>query len=158
MNIGDPAPDFSALDDHDRHVRLQDFNGSWLVLYFYPKDNTPGCSVEAAKFEAILPELEANGAKVVGVSTDSGASHQEFRQKCDLSFALIADTTKAISKDYGVLGGLTGLFGVADRQTFLIDPQGKLAFHWRRVNPYTHATEVKQELEKRSAQPRAVSR
>lgn len=153
MNIGDAAPSFNARDDHDRPISLEDFKGSWLVLYFYPKDNTHGCSVEAAKFEAILPELEVQGAKLVGVSTDSGASHQGFREKCDLSFPLVSDTDKAVSKAYGVLDGLTGLFGVADRQTFLIDPDGRLAFHWRRVNPYTHAVEVRQELERQRAQP-----
>ena len=158
MNIGDLAPTFNAHDDHDCPISLNDFKGSWLVLYFYPKDSTPGCSIEAAKFEAILPDLMVNGAKLVGVSTDSGASHQGFREKCDLTFPLIPDTTKAVSKAYGVLGGLTGLFGVADRQTFLIDPDGKLAFHWRRVNLYMHAVEVKQELERQRAQPQGVSR
>jgi thioredoxin-dependent peroxiredoxin len=158
MNIGEPAPSFDARDDHDHAIKLEDFRGSWLVLYFYPKDNTSGCSLEAGKFEAMLPELQAVGAKVVGVSTDSGESHQKFRAACDLSFPLIADSSKTISKAYGVLGGLTGLLGLADRQTFLIDPDGKIAFHWRRVNPASHALGVKQEIESQQAKRQPVSR
>jgi peroxiredoxin Q/BCP len=158
MNIGEPAPGFEARDDHDHPIKLEDFRGSWLVLYFYPKDNTPGCSIEAGKFEAVLPELQAIGAKVVGVSTDSGESHQKFREACDLTFPLITDSSKVIGKAYGVMGGLTGLLGLADRQTFLIDPDGKLAFHWRRVNPVSHAVEVKREIEAQQAKLQTVSR
>ncbi len=158
MNIGEPAPNFDAFDDHNNAIKLEDFRGSWLVLYFYPKDNTPGCSIEAGKFESMLPEFQAMGAKVVGVSTDSGESHQKFRAACDLTFPLITDSSKAIGQAYGVIGGLTGLLGLADRQTFLIDPDGKLAFHWRRVNPLSHAVEVKRELEAQQAKHQTVSR
>jgi peroxiredoxin Q/BCP len=158
MKIGEPAPAFNTINDHGQPVKLEDFKGRWLVLYFYPKDNTPGCSVEAAKFESILPELHALNTDVIGVSTDSGASHQNFREKCELTFPLLPDTDRSISKAYGVLGGLTGLLGVADRQTFLIDPNGKLAHHWRRVNPYTHALEVKQAVEAQQARQVSLSR
>jgi thioredoxin-dependent peroxiredoxin len=149
MTIGEPAPAFSAQDDNGNLVTLEGLRGSWVVLYFYPKDNTPGCSIEAQKFEQALPELKALGAVVIGVSTDSSASHEKFRESCGLSFPLLADTDKAIGKTYGVIGGLTGLLGLADRQTFLIDPDGKLAHHWKRVNPMMHAVEVTQELEAR---------
>lgn len=148
MNVGDLVPAFDTIADDGSRITLEGSRGQWVVLYFYPKDSTPGCSIEAQKFEAALPELQSLGATVIGVSTDSSASHQQFREKCNLTFPLLPDRDKAISKAYNVLGGLTGLLGVADRQTFLIDPQGRLAFHWRRVNPMTHATEVLRELER----------
>jgi thioredoxin-dependent peroxiredoxin len=145
--IGQAAPDFSATADDGQTISLSSLRGAWAVLYFYPKDNTPGCSIEANKFEQALPEFKALGATVIGVSTDSSASHTKFREKCNLTFPLLPDTDKTISKAYGVMGGLTGMLGVADRQTFLIDPEGKVAQHWKRVNPMTHAVEVQRELE-----------
>jgi thioredoxin-dependent peroxiredoxin len=153
--IGQPAPDFSATADNGETVSLSSLRGSWAVLYFYPKDSTPGCSIEANKFEQALPEFTALGARVIGVSTDSSGSHAKFREKCNLTFPLLPDTDKTISKAYGVLGGLTGLLGVADRQTFLIDPDGTVAQHWKRVNPMTHAVEVQRELEGRVGASRA---
>ncbi len=148
LEIGQPAPEFSGTDDTGKVISRSSLLGRWVVLYFYPKDNTPGCSIEANKFEQILPELNALGAEVIGVSTDSGTSHAKFREKCGLSFPLLADTDKSIGKAYGVLGGLMGMIGIAARETFLIDPQGNLAQHWKMVNPMTHALEVKQALEK----------
>ena len=145
--IGQAAPDFSATADDGQTISLSSLRGAWAVLYFYPKDNTPGCSIEANKFEQALPEFKALGATVIGVSTDSSASHTKFREKCNLTFPLLPDDDKTISKAYGVMGGLTGLLGVADRQTFLIDPEGNVAQHWKRVNPMTHAVEVQRELE-----------
>lgn len=151
MDIGQPAPDFSGTDDTGKQIRLQDLRGKWVVLYFYPKDNTPGCSIEAQRFEQALPEFQALGAEVIGVSTDSSQSHAGFREKCNLSFALLSDSDKAIGKAYGVMGGLMGMLGIAARQSFLIAPDGTLAHHWKMVNPMTHALEVKNELEKRLA-------
>jgi thioredoxin-dependent peroxiredoxin len=147
LTINQAAPEFSSVDDHGQTVSLKSLRGKWVVLYFYPKDNTPGCSIEANKFEQALPEFQKLGAEVIGVSTDSSASHQKFRETCNLTFPLLADTDKSISKAYGVMGGLTGLLGVADRQTFLIDPSGQLVHHWKRVNPMTHALEVQQKLQ-----------
>jgi thioredoxin-dependent peroxiredoxin len=147
LTIGQAAPEFKASDDTGKMISLAALRGRWVVLYFYPKDNTPGCSIEAGKFEQILPELNALGAEVIGVSTDSSASHANFREKCNLTFPLLADTDKSIGKVYGVIGGLMGMIGIAARQSFLIDPQGILAQHWKMVNPMTHALEVKQELE-----------
>jgi thioredoxin-dependent peroxiredoxin len=149
MKIGEAAPEFSGLDDTGKTISLSGLRGQWVVLYFYPKDNTPGCSIEAQKFEVALPELNALGATVIGVSTDSSESHGKFRESCGLSFPLLADTDKNIGKAYGVIGGLTGLLGLADRQSFLIDPNGVLVQHWKRVNPMTHAVEVVQDLESR---------
>ncbi len=147
LEIGQPAPEFNGTDDTGKVISRTALLGRWVVLYFYPKDNTPGCSIEANKFEQILPELNALGAEVIGVSTDSSASHANFREKCGLSFPLLADTDKSIGKAYGVIGGLMGMLGIAARQSFLIDPQGNLAQQWKMVNPMTHALEVKQALE-----------
>ncbi|MFN3265793.1 MAG: peroxiredoxin [Deinococcales bacterium] len=151
MNIGQPAPELSGIDDTGKQIRSKDMRGKWVVLYFYPKDNTMGCSLEAQKFEQLLPEFHALGAEVIGVSTDSNKSHASFRAKCNLSFALLADTDKKLSLAYGVPTGFLGAIGGA-RQTFLIDPDGNLAHIWRFIpNPLSHALEVKRELEKRLA-------
>jgi thioredoxin-dependent peroxiredoxin len=149
MQIGQPAPTLSSTDDTGKHISLEKLRGKWVVLYFYPKDNTAGCSIEAAKFEQALPEFYALGAEVIGVSTDSSQSHANFRQKCNLSFPLLPDTDKKLSLAYGVPTGILGAIGGA-RQTFLIDPNGNLAHIWRLVlNPLIHALEVKNELERR---------
>lgn len=140
--VGQPAPAFDAHSDDGQHIASSALRGRWVVLYFYPKASTPGCSIEAQRFEQALPEFERAGAVVVGVSTDTEASQAKFRDQCRLSFPLLPDGDKAISRAYGVLGGLTGLLGVAARQTFLIDPQGTLVHHWKTVNPASHAAEV----------------
>lgn len=140
--VGQPAPAFDARSDDGQHIASSALRGRWVVLYFYPKASTPGCSIEAQRFEQALPEFERAGAVVVGVSTDTEASQAKFRDQCRLSFPLLPDGDKTISRAYGVLGGLTGLLGVAARQTFLIDPQGTLVHHWKTVNPATHAAEV----------------
>ena len=147
LTPGQVAPAFSALSDNGEHVSLEALRGSWAVLYFYPKAGTPGCSIEAQRFEASLPEFSRLGARVVGVSTDTEAAQAKMREKCSLSFPLLPDSKKEIARAYGVMGGLTGLFGVADRQTFLIDPQGKVAFHWKKVNPMNPAKDVLDKLE-----------
>ena len=152
--VGLDAPHFLATSDDGHPIGLSSLRGRWVVLFFYPQDSSLGCTIEANRFEQALPEFDAMGATVVGVSTDSGASHGRFRQKCGLTFPLLPDTDKSISKAYGVLNGLTGVFGVADRQTFLIDPHGVIVQHWRRVNPMTHAVEVKRELKMQAARRR----
>jgi thioredoxin-dependent peroxiredoxin len=149
LTIGQAAPDFAGTDDTGKDISLGNLRGKWVVLYFYPKDNTAGCSLEAAKFEQALPEFHALGAEVIGVSTDSNQSHASFRQKCKLSFPLLPDTDNKLSVAYGVPTGFLGAIGGA-RQTFLIDPDGKLTHIWRLVvNPLIHALEVKRELEQR---------
>ncbi|WP_019586807.1 peroxiredoxin [Deinococcus apachensis] len=140
--VGQPAPEFDARSDDGRPIRLADLRGRWVVLYFYPRANTPGCSIEAQRFEAALPEFERLGATVIGVSTDTEARQANFRDFCGLSFPLIPDGDRTLSRTYGVMGGLGGLLGIAARQTFLIDPTGKVAHHWSSVNPQTHAAEV----------------
>lgn len=140
--VGQPAPDFDTRSDDGQPVRLADLRGRWVVLYFYPRANTPGCSVEAQRFEAALPEFERLNAAVIGVSTDTEARQAKFRESCGLSFPLIPDGDRALCRAYGVMGGLGGLMGLAGRQTFLIDPEGKVAHHWRTVNPASHAADV----------------
>lgn len=140
--VGQPAPSIHARSDDGRLIDLKDMRGQWVVLYFYPKAGTPGCSIEAQRFEQALPEFERLNALVVGVSTDTEASQAKFRDQCSLSFPLLPDGDKTIARAYGVLAGLSGLLGVTARQTFLIDPEGKVAHHWKIVNPASHATEV----------------
>lgn len=144
---GQPAPAFSGRSDNGQEISLEALRGKWVVLYFYPRASTPGCSIEAQQFEVALPEFERLGATVVGVSTDTEARQARFRDQCGLHFPLLPDSDKTIAKAYGVLGGLGGLLGIAARQTFLIDPQGQLAYHWKQVNPMRHAAEVLVELE-----------
>lgn len=145
--IGQPAPEFDVRSEDGTRLRLADLRGRWVVLYFYPRANTPGCSLEARRFEAALPEFERRNATVIGVSTDTEARQANFRDSCGLSFPLIPDGERTLSRAYGVLSGLGGLLGLAARQTFLIDPQGKVAHHWRTVNPTTHAADVLRWLE-----------
>ncbi len=142
IRIGEAVPDFAARSDDGQQLSLSGLNGQWAVLYFYPRASTPGCSIEAQRFEQALPEFRRMNAQVIGVSTDTEARQAQFREKCDLSFPLIPDGDKVIGRAYGVLGGVSGLLNLAQRQTFLIDPQGKLAWHWKVSNPSTHAGEV----------------
>jgi thioredoxin-dependent peroxiredoxin len=148
VNISEPVPNFSATSDTGEIISLEKLRGEWIILYFYPRDSSLGCSIEAQRFEQSLPEFTKRNAQVIGVSTGSSESQTKFREKCNLTFPLLPDTDKSIGKAYGVMGGLLGLVGIADRQTFLIDPNGNLAHHWKFVNPLSHATEVLQILEK----------
>ena len=140
--IGEPAPDFAARSDDGQQVSLAGLRGTWAVLYFYPRAGTPGCSIEAQRFEAALPAFRHLNARVIGVSTDTEARQARFREKCELSFPMIPDGDKAVGRAYGVLGGLSGLLNLSQRQTFLIGPDGRLAWHWKVSNPGTHAGEV----------------
>ena len=148
MNISEPVPNFSATSDNGQTISLEKLRGEWVILYFYPKDSSLGCSIEAQRFEQSLPEFTKRNAQVIGVSTGSSVSQTKFREKCNLTFPLLPDTDKSIAKAYGVINGFMALLGNADRQTFLIDPNGNLAHHWKFVNPLSHATEVLQILEK----------
>ena len=151
MDIGDTAPAFAGTDDNGAALSLEGLRGKWVVLYFFPKAATysVGCAIETQKFESVLPDLHALGAEVIGISTDSSAALGKFKTHCKSSFPMLSDSDKRIGKAYGVMGGLSGLLGAADRQTFLIDPQGKLAQRWKVGNIMTHAVEVKQALEAR---------
>ena len=143
--VGEAAPDFTAPSQDGSPVSLKDFRGHWVVLYFYPKDGTTGCTIEAHNFQRDMAKYEAANAVIVGVSVDSTGSHQEFCAKQGLTFKLIADTDKKISRAYGSLMNLV-VTKIAARNTFLIDPQGKIAKEWIGVSPGGHSAEVLQAL------------
>jgi len=136
--VGQTAPDFSLPSQEGGPLSLKQFKGKWVVLYFYPKDMTQGCTIEAHNFQQDLPKYDKANAVIVGVSVDNTDSHKEFCAKESLTFKLLADTEKKVSEQYGSLGSR----GVASRNTFLIDPSGKVAKVWIGVNPSKHSEEV----------------
>ncbi len=143
--VGAPAPDFRLPSQDGSPVAISDFRGKWVVLYFYPKDNTHGCTIEAHNFQRDIAKYEAMNAVVVGVSVDSAASHQDFCAKQGLTFKLVADTDKIASREYGSVTNLL-VTKIAARNTFLIDPSGKIAKVWLGVDPGRHSEEVLAEL------------
>ncbi|WP_425147402.1 peroxiredoxin [Deinococcus sp.] len=153
LRIGDPMPDFQTRSDDGQLISPATLRGEWALLYFYPRASSSGCSLEARRFEQALPDFARLGARVIGVSTDTEARQARFREQCQLSFALLPDGDKAICRVFGVLGGLGGLLGMAQRQSFLFDSGGLLAHHWRSVNPDRHAAEVLGALEKFQTDP-----
>lgn len=142
---GDPAPDFELTSDDGTAVRLSDFRGRPVVLFFYPKDDTPGCTAEACSFRDAHGELVAEGAVVLGVSGDDVASHRKFAAKHRLPFPLLVDAGHEVARRYGAYG-VKRRYGREYegvlRQTFLIDPEGHIARVWRTVRPANHAEEV----------------
>jgi peroxiredoxin Q/BCP len=129
---GDPAPEFSGTTTDGSRVSLKDFRGKKLILYFYPMDDTPGCTAQACSLRDHNAEIAGRGAAILGVSAQDAASHQKFTRKHKLNFPLLADTDRSVAKAYGVLG--SGLFGVArsiagfaERVTFIIDEHGRIA-------------------------------
>ena len=143
--IGQPAPAFSLPDQNGKAHTLGDYKGRWVVLYFYPKDDTPGCTQEACTFRDDLHKLTALGAQVIGVSVDDTASHAEFAKKYHLPFPLLADKEGRIAASYGALTNL-GLVKFARRYTFLIDPQGKVAKSYLKVDTSRHSQEIVDDL------------
>lgn len=145
LKEGDNAPDFSSRDAEGNAVRLSDLRGQNVVLYFYPKDDTPGCTKEACSFRDSNDVYEREGIKVLGVSLDDEKSHQKFAEKYKLPFTLLADTDHSVSDAYGVYGERTfagrNYMGLA-RKTFLIDKQGKIKKIFDKVNVEQHADEV----------------
>ncbi len=156
VEVGGQAPDFALPDQHGRPQRLTDYRGRWLVLYFYPKDDTPGCTTEACDFrEGYLQFTEANAA-VLGVSLDDAASHAAFAAKYGLPFPLLVDAGGKVARTYGVLRKL-GPLSFARRQTFIIDPQGRIARHFASVRPRGHAHAVAAALHEAMGNPSASS-
>ncbi len=147
LKEGDVAPDFTTRDASGNQIKLSDFRGQKVVLYFYPKDDTPGCTKEACSFRDASSDYEAQGIKVLGVSLDDEASHQAFASKFNLPFTLLSDTDHSVSDAYGVYGEQTWgdkkFMGVA-RKTFLIDEAGKIKKVFNKVNVEQHADEVMQ--------------
>ena len=150
LNVGSAAPDFALPDQDGRVRRLSDERGAWVVLYFYPKDDTPGCTTEACGFRDAMSELGDLDAVVMGVSADEEASHKEFAAKYGLNFPLLADVDREVIDAYGAWGEKerpTGeRFEGILRVTYLIDPQGKVAQTWNVTEPETHAAEVRDAL------------
>ncbi len=150
MQVGDQAPDFALPDQEGRIHRLSDYRGRWVVLYFYPKDDTPGCTKEACGFRDEKGRLEELGAVVLGVSADGVESHRLFAEKYRLNFPLLADPGRQAIQAYGAWGK-KNLYGKVHegvlRQTFLIDPEGRIAHIWPKVDPEGHAEEVAQVLQ-----------
>ena len=139
---GTAAPDFTLSSQEGKHVSLKDFRGQWVVLYFYPKDMTQGCTIEAHNFQADQDKYTAKKAAIVGVSVDSVDSHVQFCTKENLTFKLLADPTHQVVDKYGSFGGV-----VAARNTFLIDPRGVIRKVYTGVKPNVHSTEVLADLD-----------
>ncbi|MFN7909248.1 MAG: peroxiredoxin [Microcystis sp.] len=141
--LNQPAPDFTLpTNTGEGNISLSDYRGKWVVLYFYPKDFTPGCTLEARRFQQDLPKYMAKNTQVLGVSADDVDSHAEFCDSEGLKFPLLADTTGDVSKAYGSWMGYVSL-----RHTYLIDPQGILKEIYLGVNPAIHSAEVLARLE-----------
>ncbi|MGA2914075.1 MAG: peroxiredoxin [Methanoregula sp.] len=144
--IGKKAAAFCLPDADGTSICLDKFRGKWVVLYFYPRDNTPGCTIEAMQFNAALEKFADLGAQVIGVSADTSESHQKFAEKHNLSILLLSDTDHTVLKAYDSWKPKT-MFGREflgiQRDTFLIDPEGTIVAVWRKVSPKGHAEEVK---------------
>ena len=143
---GSNAPDFTLPSQEGSSVSLKDYRGKWVVLYFYPKDQTPGCSREAHNFQIDQPKYAERNTLVLGVSLDSVDSHKKFCAKEGLNFKLLADTDHKVTDSYGALTNL-GLVKFAARHSFLIDPSGKIAKAYTSVDPVKHSGEVLAELD-----------
>lgn len=141
LQAGAPAPEFALQDETGRLRKLADWRGQWLVLYFYPKDDTPGCTTEAQGFRNFQAQFTALGAQVAGVSLDDAASHQAFAKDQRLNYPLLVDEEGKLARAYGALTNL-GIAKFAKRHTFLIDPDGRIAKIYRDVEPAGHAAEL----------------
>jgi thioredoxin-dependent peroxiredoxin len=139
--VGQAAPGFTLPSQDGSQIALDSFKGKWVVLYFYPKDMTQGCTIEAHNFQRDLAQYEAKNAVIVGVSVDTPDSHKQFCTKEGLTFRLLADPEHKVVDQYGSLGHY-GAMTIANRNTFLIDPQGKIVKVWTKVSPQGHSAEV----------------
>jgi peroxiredoxin Q/BCP len=147
---GQTAPEFALKSQDGSTVSLKDYRGKWVVLYFYPKDFTSGCTIEAHNFQRDEAQYQKLGAVILGVSLDSADSHKSFCVKEGLTFKLLADTDHNVSKEYGTLTNL-GVVKYASRNTFLIDPEGKIAKVYTDVKPNTHSEQVLADLKELQA-------
>ena len=148
--VDDSAPDFNLPDAKLQQHTLADYSGKWLVLYFYPKNDTPGCTKEACAFRDDLFQIEKLNAKVVGVSVDDTDSHAEFAKKYNLPFPLLSDKDGKVADSYGALTNL-GIIKIAKRYTYLIDPNGKIAKVYLSVNTSRHSQEIIDDLKSLTA-------
>lgn len=150
LKVGDAAPSFCLPDKDNKEVCLKDFKGKYTIVYFYPKDNTPGCTTEAIGFTGILPALQKLNAEVIGISPDSPESHAKFIEKKNLKVTLLSDLDKEVLKSYGKWGKKKfrgkEYIGVT-RSTFLVSPKGEIVHIWPTVSVKGHPEEVKKILE-----------
>jgi peroxiredoxin Q/BCP len=146
-----PAPDFNLKDANGTVHRLADYAGKWIVLYFYPKDDTPGCTIEACSLRDARDDIAALGAEIIGVSKDDASSHDKFKEKYTLNFTLLSDPEAKTINDYGAWGkkqfGREGIL----RKTFIISPDGQVVKAYGRVTPLGHGDQIIAELKARQA-------
>ena len=145
--VGTPAPNFKLQDQNGKWHELKQYQGKWLVLYFYPKDNSPGCTEEANQFKTLYPQFLKTNAVVLGASLDDVASHQKFSKALGLPFPILADQQHKLATQLGIVRNL-GILKFAKRETFLIDPKGIIVYHYTSVNAQTHAAKVLADIKK----------
>ena len=154
LKMGDIAPDFCLKNIDEKEICLKDFKGKWIILYFYPKDNTPGCTKEAIDFSEALDRIHELGGEVIGISKDSIKSHKNFIKKHNLKIILLSDPEHKVIEKYGAWQ-LKKRYGReyygTERTTFLIDPEGKIAYIWPKVKVKGHVNEVVKTLQELSA-------
>ncbi|MCH7828946.1 MAG: peroxiredoxin [Proteobacteria bacterium] len=152
ITVGGPAPEFELTDQNGQLHSLEDYRDQWVVLYFYPKDGTPGCTTEACEFRDNIFAFRDLNAQILGVSLDDAESHKAFAEKHGLPFPLLADVDGETSTAYGVKTRMFGMT-VAKRQTFIVDPNGNIAKHYEKVNPNQHSAQILADLKELSAAP-----
>ncbi len=145
LKIGQTAPDFTLFDQHNTPHTLSQYRGKWVVLYFYPKNNTHGCTTQACSFRDNMNRIIHKKAVVLGVSVDNKKSHVKFAEKYNIPFSLLSDTSKRVTKKYGALLNLL-VIKVAKRQSFIIDPNGDIVKIYRKVNPKQHVKTILADL------------
>ncbi|MCK4840317.1 MAG: peroxiredoxin [Methylococcales bacterium] len=145
LEIGHKAPEFSLFDNNEIEHNLSDYRGKWLIIFFYPKDNTPGCTKEACEFKQHHTVFSTLNTEILGINTDNTESHQHFVNKQKLPFPLLSDLTGAVSKSYATLFKL-GPIKFCKRHSFIIDPQGNIAKIYRKVSPAHHIEQVMVDL------------
>ena len=148
---GQPAPDFELRDQDGQLHSIEDYRGQWVALYFYPKDDTPGCTAEACEFRDNIFAFRELNCQILGVSLDDEQSHKAFSEKYDLPFPLLADTKGTTADAYDLKAKMFGMT-IAKRQTFLIDPDGLVAKHYETVDPEVHPQEILNDLRQLAAQ------
>jgi thioredoxin-dependent peroxiredoxin len=152
-SVGAQAPAFRLQDQNGKWHELKDYRGQWVALYFYPKDQTPGCTTQACEFRDNIFAFREASAAILGVSVDDVESHREFSEKHGLPFPILADPTKQTARTYGVLKKFLGTMEVAKRDTFLIDPQGRIVRHYVDVDPKGHSEVVLKDIKALQKKP-----
>jgi peroxiredoxin Q/BCP len=149
--VGAAAPEFKLQDQTGKWHSLKDYRGKWVVMYFYPKDNTPGCTTQACEFRDNIFAYRELGAVILGLSVDDVASHKKFSDDHSLPFPILADSDKKTATAYGTLTKYLGITELARRDTFIIDPQGRVAKHYVKVDPKGHSERVLTDLRQLAA-------